>query len=396
MPKIVLKIIQERVERPNRSNFIGKNNRFSTDFIYPTGPFYKIATKPTGRIENVSPDSKLLVAITRRICNLTGEKDKRENKIMAKLMSKKTKEIVQTVAVIVIVLLLVGFYVIYPLLTVSKMVMRPDKDKFNDPEFAYPNNDSFFIDSGLTPDTFAISTDDNIRLAALYFYPDTTAVDSITGTVILIHSDNKDRTTLLPYIRPLLQAGLAVIIYDQRGTGYSGGKFRTAGIYESDDLLQLIVDLNFHEKIHPPLTVAGFGVGADAAIFSAQKDKRINGVVAVDPYLTSTRWLTTLTKRYHLLAIPLYKMVYFWWYQKLTGFPFGRTGIDDIKPIETKTILIASPAELEEPEYQRLIELSPETVTTVSQAADSDSEQSRKLILEYILYTAGIPTANLK
>jgi pimeloyl-ACP methyl ester carboxylesterase len=315
---------------------------------------------------------------------------------MAKLMSKKTREIVQTIAVIVIILLLVGFYIVYPLITVSKMVSRPDKDKFDDPEFQYANNDSFFIDSGLTPDTFAISTDDNIRLAALYFYPDTAIIDSITGTVILIHSDNKNRTSLFPYIRPLLNAGLAVVIYDQRGSGFSGGKFRTAGIYEADDLVQLIVDLNFHDQLYPPLTVAGFGVGGDAAIYASQKDKRINGVVAIDPYLTSTRWLSILTKRHHLLAIPLYKMVYFWWYQKLTGFPFSRTGVDDIRPIETKTILIASQSELEEPEYQRFIELSPEEVTTVSQAADSSEKQSQQLILEYILFTAGIPTPNLK
>jgi len=315
---------------------------------------------------------------------------------MAKLMSKKTKEIVQTVAVLVLIVLLVGFYIVYPLITVPKMVERPDIDKFDDPEFTYANDATFFIDSGFAPDTFAILTDDNIRLAALYFHPDTTVFDSVSGTVILLHGDNQDRQSLISYISPLLNSGLAVIIYDQRGCGFSGGKYHATGIYEADDLIQLIVDLDFHEKIYPPLTVAGFGLGADAVIYAAQKDKRIDGIVAIEPYLTTSRWITEQTEAFHAIKIPLYKMIYFWWYLKLTGFPFERTGVENIQSIETNTILIAEQSEFEEEEYLRLIELSPETITTVSQADNWDSEKSRPMILEYILYTAGIPTPNLK
>jgi len=315
---------------------------------------------------------------------------------MAKLMSKKTREIVKTTTVLIIIVLFIGFYIVYPLITVPKLVARPDKDKFDDPEFKYANDASFFVDSGLLPDTLAIATDDNIRLAALYFRPDSNKLDSISGTVIMLHGDNSDRTSLISYISPLLDTGLAVVIYDQRASGFSGGKYHAAGIYEADDLVQLIVDLNFKGMLFPPLTVVGFDLGADAVIFASQKENRIDGVVAINPYLTSSRWISSLVRAKNALAIPLYKMVYFWWYQKLTGFPFDRTGVDDIQPVETRTILIAGQSAFEEDEYLKLMEISPDAVTTVSRAPDSDKEKSRQMILEYILYMAGIPTGTLK
>ncbi len=311
-------------------------------------------------------------------------------------MSKKTKEIVKTTAVLIIIVLFVAFYIVYPLITVPRLVARPDKDKFDDPEFKYANDASFFIDSGLIPDTFAVSTDDNIRLTALYFRPDTSLFDTVSGTIIMLHGDNGNRTSLFSFISPLLDTGLAVVIYDQRACGFSGGKYRAAGIYEADDLVQLIVDLSFKEKAHPPLIVVGFDLGADAVLFASQKEKRIDGVLAVEPYLTSSRWISSLTEAKDAFAIPLYKMVYFWWYQKLTGFPFDRTHVDDIQPVETKTILIANQTMLKEDEYIRLMELSADAITTVSRTSDTDNEKSNQMILEYILFAAGIQTGTLK
>ena len=315
---------------------------------------------------------------------------------MAKLMSKKTKEIVKTTAVLIIIVSFVAFYIVYPLITVPRLVARPDKDNFDDPEFKYANDASFFVDSGLIPDTFAVLTDDNIRLTALYFRPDTSLFDTVSGTIIMLHGDNSDRTSLISYISPLLDTGLAVVIYDQRACGFSGGKFRATGIYEADDLVQLIVDLSFKEKIYSPLTVVGFDLGADAALFASQKEKRIDAVLAVEPYLTSSRWISSLTKAKGAFAIPLYKMIYFWWYQKLTGFPFDRTGVDDIQPVETKTILIADQTMLKDDEHIRFMELSADAITTVSRTSDTDNEKSKQMILEYILFVAGIQTRTLK
>jgi pimeloyl-ACP methyl ester carboxylesterase len=301
---------------------------------------------------------------------------------MAKLMSKKTREIVWTVAVIVIVILFVVFYIVYPLSKVPDLTARPDRDKFEDPEFVMENDAGEFLEAGLRPDTFTVTTDDNLGLAALYFSPDTNVFDTARGTVILLHSGDTDRTSLIPYVVPLLDSGLAVVAYDQRACGRSQGKYHYAGVYESDDLMQAIVNLNIHGRLFQPLIVAGFGLGADAAINAAREEERINTVVAVEPYLTSSRWISGIRRDRGALAIPLYNMVYFWWYSKLTGNAFGRTGVGDIEPAGSRTVLIMSEAGLAGKEAVRLGEISSGAIETT--VCPLDPDKLEQLVLETI------------
>ncbi len=283
---------------------------------------------------------------------------------MAKLMSKKTREIVQTSSVLALVILVIIFYAIYPLIIVPDMVSRPDKGDFDDPEYSRQNDPTIFTEAGLTPDSLTVLTNDNIRLATLYFKPDSAVFDSIKGTIILLHPDDTDRTAILPYITPLLDSGLAVLAYDQRACGLSGGKHHFAGVYEADDLVDLIVYLNIHEMLVQPVIAVGFGLGADAVIGAARDENRIFATIAVEPYLSSSRWLTKQKERIEAFSIPLHNMVYFWWFQKHTGYPFDRTFADDLLPISTPTSIFVSDNKMESDEIIRLKEISsPETVT---------------------------------
>jgi len=298
---------------------------------------------------------------------------------MAKLMSKKTKEIVQTSTVLVLAALFIIFYIVYPLITVRKLVSRPDGEKFEDPEFVLENDPSFFTESGLYPDTFTVVTDDNTRLAGLYFQPDTTLFDTVAGTVILIHKSDTNRTSLSSYISPLLDSGWAVALYDQRACGLSGARYHSPGEYEAEDLNQMIVHLKFHERLFQPLITIGFGLGADAAIYASEKEERIDRIVAAEPSLTFSRWIAKLKKEKGSLWIPLYKMVYFWWYRKIIGFPYDRTGIDDIRPVAAKTLLILNSNDLDSDEATRFREVSGEMVTVLEKPADE--QQLRETIL---------------
>lgn len=288
---------------------------------------------------------------------------------MAKLMSKKTKEIVQTTTVLVLAALFIIFYIIYPLITVRKLVSRPDGEDFEDPEFILRNNPSFFTEMGLNPDTFAVVSDDNTRLAALYFQPDTALFDTAIGTVILIHSSDTDRTSLSSYVSPFLDSGLAVVLYDQRACGLSGARYHSPGTYEAEDLNQIIVHLKFHELLFRPLITVGFELGADAAIYASEEEKRIDQIVAVDPSLTYSRWIANLKEARGSLWIPLYKMVYFWWYKKISGFPYDRTGVDDIREVASRTLLIMSRNDLESEEAIRFGEVSGERVASLEKPA---------------------------
>jgi pimeloyl-ACP methyl ester carboxylesterase len=301
---------------------------------------------------------------------------------MAKLMSKKTRETVTTTAVLVLIVLFVAFYIIYPLVTVRKATGRPDGEEFDDPAFTLENDAAFFNDRGFRPDTFEVTTDDNIRLAALYFHPDSTAYDSVRGAAVLIHSSDSDRTSLSAYLSPLLDSGLSVILYDQRACGLSGGRYHAGGVYEGDDLNRLIVHLKFRGLIPRPLFAVGFELGADAAIYASEEEMRIDEVIAVSPRLTTNLWITRAKEDHGLLSIPFSRMVYFWWYKKITGFPLERTGPDDIQPVPSKTLLIMSQTDLDSEEAAVLKESSGDLISTLPMPEDENL--LRDLILEEI------------
>ncbi|MEW5924153.1 MAG: alpha/beta hydrolase [Candidatus Zixiibacteriota bacterium] len=300
-------------------------------------------------------------------------------------MSKKTKETVQTTVVLVLIVLFIAFYIIYPLITVRKMTSRPESGRFRDPEFTLENNPAAFIEKGLPADTFAVSTDDNIRLAAVYFRPDSTLFSTPLATVILIHDIGQDRTSMIPYIRPFLDSGLAVVVYDQRACGLSGGRFHTPGRYEAEDLNQLIIKLKFDGKISRPLIAVGFGSGADAAMLASEEEMRLNRIIAIDPNLTPNRWLTNLKNRRGTLYIPLYRMVYYWWYKKLSGFPYDRFGSGGIQPLTVQTELIMSDKDLAIDEVSRLKEISGDLLIT---APKPDNDQDLMKIVMDGVYTA--------
>lgn len=297
---------------------------------------------------------------------------------MAKLMSKKTREIVQTVAVIVAVVLFIIFYMIVPLIAVPKLAARPDREDFEDPEYSPANDPTAFTDIGLAPDTFKVVSRDNIDLAALYFNPD--SIDSPRGTVILAPPSDTDRTAVIPYIAPLTARGLAVITYDQRATGFSGGIWHTGGNYEGEDLVDLIADLNIHERLNAPVVAVGFGMGGDAAIKAAANEKRIDAIVLVDPLLTGYRWFETRIEKVSAMRIPLSNRTYYWWFRKISGFPYDRVKVDDLTALSTRTLLLMPPDDLENEAPGRLIELTPAELLTVVPLPSDQSALAGKII----------------
>ncbi len=301
---------------------------------------------------------------------------------MAKLMSKKTREIVQTTTVLVLVVLIIIFYAVYPLITVQDMVSRPDREAFDDPKYSRQNDPTLFLDAGLNPDTLTFLTNDNIRLAAVYFRPDSTNFDSAKGIVILLHPDDTDRTAIISYISPLLDSGLAVLAYDQRACGLSGGKHHFAGDYEADDLVDLIAYLNIHEMLVSPVIAVGFDLGGDAVIGAGSDEDRIRAAIAVDPYLSSSRWIEKQKEKNEVLSIPLYNMVYYWWFQKLTGYPYDRTSADDLVPITSPTTIFMSDNEIEIDEIMKLKEISRPEILTISIKPRDLNKAQNKILLE--------------
>jgi pimeloyl-ACP methyl ester carboxylesterase len=236
---------------------------------------------------------------------------------MAKLMSKKTKETVITIMVLVVIVVFVASYIVYPLIKIPDLASRPDREAFEDPDYAPENEPGYFAEAGYDVSPYTIVSQDNINLAALQFMPDSTVFDSIKGMVILNHPDDTDRTAMADMVKPLLDSGLAVILYDMRACGLSGGIWHFAGDSEGDDLIDIIHDLSIRDRLTRPLFLVGFNTGGDAVIKASREESRIDKAIVVDPYLTRTRWMAGLIEKHSAWPVPVDNMVYYWWYQKI-------------------------------------------------------------------------------
>lgn len=277
-------------------------------------------------------------------------------------ISRQTREIIKIVIFFVVVGLILTFYVIYPLNRTKALMGRSDIDDFRTDSL--PANDpALYIEAGLNPDTFRLEIDKITTLAGLYIEP---AVDSLKtdtpfvpkGTVILLHDERLNRNSMIPLAKSLSDSGFIVVVYDQRACGLSSGSYRGEGFYEANDLEEIIPYLELRQKIHQPLSVVGFSVGADAALLAAVDEKRIEKVVAIDPYLTTIRYQNILKAEHGTLWIPFFRTVMWWWYDLRSGYAAPYRTLDNLQPVACPTLLMVGSDQMEVSEIVKIKELS--------------------------------------
>jgi uncharacterized protein len=121
--------------------------------------------------------------------------------------------------------------------------------------------------------TFAAS--DGVRLTGTYL-----PADVARATVVLVHGFKNTRADMLEHALFLHDAGYAVLLYDSRGCGQSGGTFGVGATEDRDvagavDLLKAAARPG---SAH--IAVLGVSLGAGAALLAAARDLRIEAVIA--------------------------------------------------------------------------------------------------------------------
>lgn len=300
---------------------------------------------------------------------------------MAKI-SPLIKEILNTALVLIIVGVLVTAFVIYPLDESKAILGRADLDDYN-PDSTVVNDPTAFVEAGLQVDTFSIETDGLTTLAAVYVNPAPT--DSATepgGTTILLHQEQTNRESLIPLAAQLSEKGLAVMVYDQRASSRSTGKYHGDGSLESGDLEAVIAFLDLRGLAPHPLTVIGFSVGAEAALLAAGEESRIDRVAAVDPYLSSERMMNILRQRHDLYWFPFSTSIIWWWYGIRSGYALNFRTSADITGVDNPTLVLLPEDALSSPEVARLKELSPAELLTI-QTIPSDTAALETRLVEF-------------
>jgi pimeloyl-ACP methyl ester carboxylesterase len=291
-------------------------------------------------------------------------------------LSRKMKDTLQTIVFLLVVIVIVVVYIVYPLNRVKVSMGRADFDGYH-PDSLPPNDPTAYVEAGFlvdTIDTFRVESDGLTNLACLYLNPHVDTTTTPKGTVFLLHKDGADRDSLVSLARLFVDSGFVTVVFDQRASGRSTGRYHGDGQYEASDLAEVIRYLDLRDRIVHPVIVVGFALGADGGILAAQEEKRIDAVVAVNPYLTTRRLLDDLKKRYDMFWFPFFRTIMWWWYNIRSGYAFDYRDIDDIEPVACRTLLLI-PSETEHnKELERIKELSAPELLEMGTIPESESE----------------------
>jgi pimeloyl-ACP methyl ester carboxylesterase len=294
-------------------------------------------------------------------------------------ISRQMKEIINTVIFLLVVAALVACYVIYPLNRVRTSMGRTNLDDYNADSLAV-NDATAYIEIGLNPDTFRVESDGLTTLACLYIAPNLDSVGQTKGTVFLVHQDGANRDAMAPLARLFVDSGFAVVAFDQRASGRSTGEYHGEGQYEASDLNETIRYLDLRERIIHPLITIGYSLGADGGLLAALEEKRINGVVAINPYLTTRRMQDILKERYDMLWFPFFRTIMWWWYNIRSSYAAPYRDTDGIEAVACRTLLLTTPQAAQDDEVQRIKELSPPELLECGTIPASEEELHREIL----------------
>jgi pimeloyl-ACP methyl ester carboxylesterase len=268
---------------------------------------------------------------------------------MAK-MSQNVKEIIQLVVFIVVVVGLILVFVTYPLTRTKAYLARPDISTYKADSTAI-NDPSAFTELDAAIDTFRVDADGLTTLDCAYLAP-RLAPDSLgqpvrpRGTAVLLHGDGVDRKSMIPLAAMLLDSGWAVCLYDQRASGLSTGKYRSDGEYEATDLNEVMAYLRIRDRLVRPLVAVGRQTGADAVLLADTEKDHFDALVAIQPYLTSERWLDLLMSNHSMYWIPFPHTIFKFWYELRSGYAPQYRNLEAIKPPLGETLILDSPENL--------------------------------------------------
>jgi pimeloyl-ACP methyl ester carboxylesterase len=279
-------------------------------------------------------------------------------------ISKQNREIIKVSIFLVVLGALVYFYIVYPLGKAKALMGRGEPERA-DTDSVMMNDPAAYVALGFQPDTFQVETDGLTRLACLRLVPAATDPRPARGTVILVPAQNHNRDSLASLARLLVDSAFIVVTYDQRSSGRSTGQYHGEGDYEAGDLNELVRNLELRAEIVHPLSVVGFALGGDAALLGALEDKRINGVIAVEPFLTTSRLISTLAEKHDLLWFPFRSTLLWWWYNIRSSYAAPFRDTENLRPVACRTLLLIPDRYAGDKEVLRLKELSGAGLLTV-------------------------------
>jgi len=153
-----------------------------------------------------------------------------------------------------------------------------------------------------TVEEIAFQTADGVTLRGWYL-----SHEAARDVLVICHGFAMSRHEFLDLARALHASGHAILLFDFRAHGTSGGSRSTIGYREAGDIIAAIAYLRTRpELVALPLGVVGISMGAAAALLAAAREPQIGAVVADSSFtaLTDTA-LGSLRELCHATLAPL-------------------------------------------------------------------------------------------
>ncbi len=158
------------------------------------------------------------------------------------------------------------------------------------------------------------------------------------GAVILCHGMMANRTEELPWAAPLWAEGFALLMFDFRAVGKSGGELCTAGHFETQDLHGAVDYLEAREDTADlPIGVFGFSMGGAAAIMAAAEDTRLRAVATHGAYATLDRAIKQRCRHHFGPLAPIAEWVTHTLGEWLNWFPIPPSSVSPMEVVSRIT-----------------------------------------------------------
>jgi fermentation-respiration switch protein FrsA (DUF1100 family) len=119
------------------------------------------------------------------------------------------------------------------------------------------------------------------------------------AVLLLCHGMQADRAQMLQWVPWLHEVGYALLLFDFRRLGRSGGDLCTMGLREPDDALAAVDWLQGRpDMAGMPVGLLGFSMGGVAGLLAAARDERIRCVVSHGAYATLDEAITQRCRKH--------------------------------------------------------------------------------------------------
>jgi pimeloyl-ACP methyl ester carboxylesterase len=118
------------------------------------------------------------------------------------------------------------------------------------------------------------------------------------GTVMLLHGYGEAQFSMLPWGLKLAEDGWRCVLVDLRGHGQSTGKRVYFTVVETNDMIQLLNNLDGDKEIAGPVSAMGESYGAVLALRWKTVDPRVRTVVAIAPYASLSNAVLNIRSEY--------------------------------------------------------------------------------------------------